>query len=107
MLDLNRINPLLKCFDLKKLFIDELGWDHTKSADLAVAVDSTNYRLTADAGPLSFREMERDRAGRGKPWCRASSRASGSSHEFYAAQLRHPRLRAGDLARNQTGVKHA
>jgi hypothetical protein len=46
LLEVNRVGPLLKSFDLKKLFIDELGWNHAKAADLSVVVDSTRYQLT-------------------------------------------------------------
>ncbi|MEK6776339.1 MAG: DNA methyltransferase [bacterium] len=47
-LDVDRTRKLLKNFDFRKLFIDELGWDrHTQ--DLDVTVDGKTYQLAAIA----------------------------------------------------------
>ena len=45
-LNLERTRRLLRNFDFKTLFIEELGWDQYK-AELDVSVDSQNFQLRA------------------------------------------------------------
>ena len=65
-LNLERTRTLLRNFDFKTLFVEELGWDHYTSA-LDIPVDGQNFPLGAIAekrgivvfvcGPASNRSM--------------------------------------------------
>jgi len=48
MLDTARARRYLKDFDLRTLFIEELGWDHHRQ-ELVVPVDGQEFRLQAIA----------------------------------------------------------
>jgi hypothetical protein len=48
MLSVPRVRHYLREFDLEKLFIEELGWEH-HAGQLVVQVDSQTYMLSAVA----------------------------------------------------------
>ena len=44
LLNIKRVRALLRNFDFKTLFVEELGWDHYTSA-LDISVDARNFTL--------------------------------------------------------------
>jgi hypothetical protein len=52
-IDITRVRGMLKGFDFKNLFREQLGWDNYTS-QLDIPVDGTTYRLTAIAEKRGF-----------------------------------------------------